>query len=33
MAIVRDHGGAYGVGVEYSHTMVHGNPQSTKKNK
>jgi len=33
MAIVRDHGGAYGIGVEYASTMVHGNPQATKKNK
>jgi nicotinamidase-related amidase len=28
MAIVKTHGGAYGVGVEYAYTMVHGAPAS-----
>jgi hypothetical protein len=26
MDIVKTHGGAYGVGVEYAYTMVHGAP-------
>lgn len=26
--IVKNHGGAYGVGVEYAYTMVHGAPQT-----
>lgn len=28
MAIVKEHSGAYGMGVEYAYTMVHGQPQS-----
>jgi len=28
MSIVREHGGAYGVGVEYAYTMVHGQTPS-----
>jgi len=28
MDIVKTHGGAYGVGVEYAYTMVHGAPQT-----
>lgn len=28
MAIVKEHAGAYGVGVEYAYTMVHGQPPS-----
>lgn len=28
MGIVRQHGGAYGAGVEYAYTMVHGAPQT-----
>jgi hypothetical protein len=28
MAIVKTHCGAYGVGVEYANTMVHGAPAS-----
>jgi nicotinamidase-related amidase len=28
MDIVKTHGGAYGMGVEYAYTMVHGAPQS-----
>ena len=28
MDIVRQHAGAYGVGVEYTYTMVHGAPES-----
>jgi len=27
MAIVREHSGAYGMGVDYAYTMVHGAPQ------
>jgi nicotinamidase-related amidase len=30
MAIVRDHSGAYGMGVDYAYTMVHKAPQRTK---
>jgi hypothetical protein len=26
MDIVKSHGGAYGIGVEYAYTMVHGAP-------
>ena len=26
MDIVKNHGGAYGIGVEYAYTMVHGAP-------
>jgi hypothetical protein len=29
MDIVKTHCGAYGVGVEYAYTMVHGAPPST----
>ncbi len=29
MAIVREHSGAYGVGVDYAYTMVHKAPQRT----
>ena len=29
-AIVKEHGGAYGMGVDYSYTMVHKGPQRTK---
>ena len=29
MAIVRDHSGAYGMGVDYAYTMVHKAPQRT----
>jgi nicotinamidase-related amidase len=28
MSIVKEHGGAYGQGVEYAYTMVHGAPAS-----
>jgi hypothetical protein len=28
MAIVKEHSGAYGQGVEYAYTMVHGAPAS-----
>jgi len=28
MGIVREHGGAYGIGVEYAYTMVHGQTPS-----
>jgi len=30
--IVKEHSGAYGMGVEYAYTMVHGLPESRKKN-
>jgi len=30
MALVKEHSGAYGMGVEYAYTMVHKAPQSTK---
>jgi len=30
MALVKEHCGAYGVGVEYTYTMVHKQPQSAK---
>ena len=30
MTIIKEHGGAYGVGVEYAYTMVHKAPQSAK---
>lgn len=29
MAIVKEHSGAYGMGVEYAYTMVHGQPATT----
>jgi hypothetical protein len=29
MAIVREHSGAYGMGVDYAYTMVHKAPQRT----
>jgi nicotinamidase-related amidase len=31
MAIVREHSGAYGMGVDYAYTMVHKAPQRTTK--
>lgn len=31
MAIVKEHGGAYGTGIEYAYTMVHKAPQSARK--
>jgi nicotinamidase-related amidase len=31
MAIVREHSGAYGMGVDYAYTMVHKSPQRTLK--
>ena len=31
MAILKQQGGAYGVGVEYAYTMVHHAPQSAQK--
>lgn len=31
IALVKEHSGAYGVGVEYAYTMVHGAPPSNKK--
>lgn len=31
MGMIRQHGGAYGAGVEYAYTMVHHAPQSAKK--
>jgi nicotinamidase-related amidase len=31
MAIMREHGGAYGQGIEYAYTMVHGAPASRAK--
>ncbi len=31
MALIRQHGGAYGSGVEYAYTMVHKAPQSAQK--
>jgi nicotinamidase-related amidase len=31
MAIVREHSGAYGMGVDYAYTMVHNAPQRTTK--
>ena len=31
MAIVREHCGAYGMGVDYAYTMVHDAPQRTTK--
>jgi nicotinamidase-related amidase len=30
MQLVREHGGAYGVGVEYAYTMVHKAPAARK---
>jgi nicotinamidase-related amidase len=27
MELVREHSGAYGIGVDYAYTMVHGAPQ------
>jgi nicotinamidase-related amidase len=29
MAIVKEHGGAYGMGIDYAYTMVHGAPERT----
>ncbi|KCX77520.1 isochorismatase hydrolase domain protein [Acinetobacter baumannii 940793] len=29
MAIVREHSGAYGMGVDYAYTMVHKAPERT----
>jgi len=29
MAIVREHSGGYGMGVDYAYTMVHKAPQRT----
>jgi hypothetical protein len=29
MALVREHSGAYGMGVDYAYTMVHKAPQRT----
>jgi hypothetical protein len=29
MNLVREHSGAYGMGVDYAYTMVHGAPQRT----
>ena len=31
MALLKQQGGAYGVGVEYAYTMVHHAPQSAQK--
>jgi nicotinamidase-related amidase len=31
MGLIKQHGGAYGAGVEYAYTMVHKAPQSAKK--
>jgi hypothetical protein len=31
MGIIKQHGGAYGVGAEYAYTMVHHAPQSALK--
>jgi len=31
MGLVKEHSGAYGVGVEYAYTMVHGAPPSNEK--
>ncbi len=31
MAMVREHSGAYGMGVDYAYTMVHKAPQRTAK--
>ncbi|PQV62655.1 Nicotinamidase-related amidase [Abditibacterium utsteinense] len=31
MNLVKEHGGAYGVGIEYAYTMVHKAPQSAQK--
>jgi len=31
MAVVREHSGAYGMGVDYAYTMVHKAPQRTSK--
>ena len=31
MTIVREHSGAYGMGVDYAYTMVHKTPQRTSK--
>jgi len=31
MAIVREHSGGYGMGVDYAYTMVHKAPQRTSK--
>jgi hypothetical protein len=31
MGLVKEHGGAYGVGVEYAYTMVHGQLPSNAK--
>jgi hypothetical protein len=30
MSILKQHAGAYGIGVEYAYTMVHKAPQSAK---
>ncbi|MDX3775426.1 hydrolase [Chromatiaceae bacterium AAb-1] len=30
MALVKEHSGAYGMGVDYAYTMVHGAPERTK---
>jgi hypothetical protein len=30
MALLKEHAGAYGQGVEYAYTMVHKAPQSAK---
>jgi hypothetical protein len=31
MGLIKQHGGAYGNGVEYAYTMVHHAPQSAQK--
>ncbi|MEP1061353.1 hypothetical protein [Stenomitos frigidus] len=31
IGLVKEHSGAYGVGVEYAYTMVHGAPPSNEK--
>jgi hypothetical protein len=31
MRILKQHAGAYGVGIEYAYTMVHHAPQSAQK--
>ena len=31
MALLKQHAGAYGAGVEYAYTMVHKAPQSAQK--
>jgi len=33
MDIVREHGGGYGVGIEYAYTMVHKAPPARKSRK